>query len=84
MNKYLVNVIVPMLGTDIDLYIPNNRKIGTVKKIILDVINTSYSNFFTKSFDDVRLIDRQYGFEYDNDMYIRDSKIKNGTKIVVI
>lgn len=43
-----------------------------------------YNNVFQKAFDDVRLIDRYYGFEYDNDMYIKDSKIKNGTLLVVI
>lgn len=36
MNKYLVTVIVPMLGVDFDIQIPNNRKVGTIKKVILD------------------------------------------------
>ena len=47
-------------------------------------VNSLYNNVFPKAFDDVRLIDRYYGFEYDNDMYIKDSKIKNGTLLVVI
>ncbi len=84
MNKYLVTVIVPMLGVDFDMQIPNNRKVGTIKKVILDFLKERYNNVFQKAFDDVRLIDRYYGFEYDNDMYIKDSKIKNGTLLVVI
>lgn len=35
MNKYLVTVIVPMLGVDFDMQIPNNRKVGTLKKSFL-------------------------------------------------
>lgn len=84
MNKYLITVFVPMFGIEFDAMVPNNRKIGTIKKILIDVIKENYSSLFSKSFDDIRLIDRQFGFEYYNDTYIKDSKIKNGTRLVII
>ena len=30
------------------------------------------------------MIDREYKVEYDNNMIIKDTKIKNGTKLVII
>lgn len=36
MNKYLVTVIIPIVELEYDIYIPNNKKIGTIKKFVLE------------------------------------------------
>lgn len=83
MNKYLITIIVPVFGYSFDIEIPNNRKIGTIKKILLDYINENFG-FFANSFDSVRLIDRDSGNEYTNNFYVKDSQIRNGTKLVIM
>ena len=37
-NKYLINVIVPIIELEFDVYIPNNKKVGTIKTHILNAI----------------------------------------------
>ena len=87
MNKYLITVIVPTIDYTFDIEVPNNRKIGTIKKILLSELSelSELSNgSYNLDFNDMRIVDRDSGTEYSNDMYIKDSKIVNGSKIVMI
>ncbi len=84
MNKYLVTIIVPQVEIEFDIYIPNNKKVGTIKENILKQINEISNGAFNKSIKDIRMLDREIGIEYDNNIYIKDSKIRNGTKLVIM
>lgn len=84
MNKYLITVIVPTIDYTFDIEVPNNRKIGTIKKILLSELIELSNGSYSLDFNDMRIVDRDSGTEYSNDMYIKDSKIINGSKIVMI
>ena len=84
MNKYLITVIVPTVDYTFDIEVPNNRKIGTIKKILLSELSELSNGSYNLDFNDMRIVDRDSGTEYSNDMYIKDSKIINGSKIVMI
>lgn len=84
MNKYLITVIVPVIELEYDLYIPNNKKIGTIKTLILQSLSELSNGSFNKKIEEVRMIDKDTGREYKNDMYVKDSNIKNGSKLVII
>lgn len=84
MNKYLITVIVPAIDYTFDIKVPNNRKIGTIKKILLSELSQLSNGSYNLDFNDMRIVDRDSGTEYSNDMYIKDSKIVNGSKIVMI
>ena len=84
MNKYLITVIVPTIDYTFDIEVPNNRKIGTIKKILLSELKELSTGSYNLDFNDMRLVDRDSGTEYSNDMYIKDSKIINGSRIVMI
>lgn len=84
MNKYLITVIVPTIDYTFDIEVPNNRKIGTIKKILLSELSELSNGSYNLDFNDMRIVDRDSGTEYSNDMYIKDSKIINGSKIVMI
>ena len=84
MNKYLITVIVPTFDYTFDIEVPNNRKIGTIKKILLSELSELSNGSYNLDFNDMRIVDRDSGTEYSNDMYIKDSKIINGSKIVMI
>jgi len=84
MNKYLVTVIVPNIEFEYDLYIPNNKKIGTIKTLILESLSELSNNSFNKKINEVRMIDRDSGEEFENNVYVKDSGIKNGSKIIII
>lgn len=84
MNKYLITVIVPIVEFEYDIYIPNNKKIGTIKTLILESLSELSNNSFNRKIEEVRMIDRDTGNEFENNMYVKDSGIKNGSKIIII
>ncbi len=84
MNKYLITVIVPIVEAEYELFIPNNKKVGTIKKSILGALSELTSGAFKKDMSEVRFLDRDTGLEFDNNMYIKDSGIKNGSKIIIM
>ena len=84
MNKFLITVIIPTADLEFDIYIPNARKVGTVKKYILEAISELTDKGYNKTIDEVRIIDRKNSIEYDNNVYVKDTDIKNGTKLIII
>ena len=84
MNKYLITVIIPTAEMEFDIFIPNGKKVGAVKKFILEALKDLTDNVYSKAIDEVRMIDRKTSIEYDNNLYVKDTNIKNGTKLVVI
>lgn len=84
MNKFLITLIVPTIQMEFSIYIPNNKKVGTVKKYILDSLYELSNNNFKGSLNDTLFIDRDTGRIYDNNVLIKDSGIKNGDKIIVV
>ncbi len=84
MNKYLVTIVVPIIEIEYEVYIPNNKKIGTLKALILSSLNELVNNTFNKKTNEVRMIDRDTGIELENNMYVKDSVLKNGSKIIIM
>ena len=57
---------------------------GTIKTHILNAIKEESNNSFNKNINDIRIIDRDNGKEFDNNVLVKDSGIKNGSKVVII
>lgn len=83
-NKYLVTIIIPELECEYEVYIPNNKKIGTIKKNILICLVDLTLGTYSKKIDEVRMFDQKTGIEYNNNDYVKDAKIYNGTKIIIL
>ncbi len=82
MNRLLISVEVPSIEKKFDLFIPINKKMGTIKKYVIKSI---------QELSDGLLQDKMYfffdidtGTKYDNDVYVKDSGIKNGSRIILI
>lgn len=84
MNKYLITIIVPEIEYECDLFIPNNKKVGTIKTSILESLKTLTNNIYIKTINDVKFINKDTKEEYDNDKMIKDTNIKNNTKIIIL
>ena len=83
MNKLLVIVYVPLLDEHYDVFIPINKKIGTIKKIIIDSINEMSDNAIINP-DKMRLFNKDDCRLYDNNIYVKNSSIKNGTILMLV
>ena len=82
-NKILIELEIPLIEKKYDLFIPINKKVGTIKKLIeealVEITDNAYipkeeSNFYSK----------ELGTIYDVNKTIRDTDLKNGSRIILI
>lgn len=78
-NKVLINLFILSLGKNYELFIPINEKIGNVSKLL----NTTL--FDSINFDkNCRLFNIDSGLIYNNNQIIRDTDIRNGTRLLLV
>lgn len=83
MNKILIELSVPYIEENYNIFIPINKKVGTVKKNILQSITEiTDNNIFENS--TFNLYDSETGIKYTNNVYVKDSGIKNGSKLMLL
>ena len=81
-NKLLISVEIPAIEQNYDLFIPINKKMGTIKKyIISSVVDLSNGILKEKQYS---FVDIDTGINYTNNVYVRDSGIKNGARIMMV
>lgn len=82
-NKILIELEIPLIEKTYDLYIPINKKVGTIKLLIeeslVELTDNAYSikpesNFYSK----------ETGQMYDVNKTVRDTDLKNGSRIILI
>ena len=82
-NKILIELYIPLIEKNYDLYIPINKTIGTIKKLIeeglVDLTNDAYEIKETTN-----LFSKETGKIYDVNKKVRETDLKNGSKIVLI
>lgn len=83
MNKFLVLIYVPILEQEYNIYIPINKKVGTIRKIIINSI-TELSELSPDKISNLKLYDKVTSNIYDCDTLVKESGIVNGTKILLM
>lgn len=82
-NKILIELDIPLIEKSYDLFIPINKKIGTIKRLIeenlVELTDKAYiireeSNFYSKSTGEI----------YDVNKTVRETNLQNGSKIILI
>ena len=82
-NKILIKLEIPLLEKKYDLFIPINKKIGTIKKLIeeslKDLTDTNYeireaTNLYSKDTGDI----------YDVTKTVRDTDLQNGSRVILL
>ena len=82
-SKVLVSVNIPILEKKYDIYFPVNRKISNVIKMI----KSSLVQLSQESFDvnaNYILYNKENGEPYDMNILVRDSNIRNGSKVILL
>ena len=81
-NKLIISIEIPSIEKKYDLFIPINKKIGTIKKcIVSSIVDLSNGILEEKQYS---LIDIDTGKIYQNDVCVKDSGIKNGARIMIV
>lgn len=82
-NKVLVLVNVPKLESTYDMYIPINRKIFNVIEMIKNSLRDLSQGSFNPN-ENYVLYNKETGVAYDVNMLVRDSDIRNGSKVILL
>ena len=76
-NKILVTIYIPLLDEKYDIFIPVNKKVGTIKKTIIESIkNLQNKDYLLMNKKDCKLI--------DENVYVKNSDIRNGSKLILL
>jgi len=83
MRKILTEVYVPMIEEKYDIFIPNNKSVKTVIKLLERAVNElSDGSYQSKS--NTLLYNKKTGQAFDPALSIKDSNIVNGTKLILL
>ena len=82
-NKVLVEVIVPLLEQKYQVYIPINKRISEVIKLIEKALIEMTSGYYPNKESSV-IIDAESGNVFDINITVKESKMINGSKIILI
>lgn len=82
-NKVLVEVIVPYLETKYQMYIPINKRISVVIKLIEKALKEMTNGYYPDKEGSV-IIDVESGNVFDINITVKESKMINGSQIILI
>ena len=82
-NKILIELEIPLIEVKYDMFIPINKKIGTIKALIeRSLIELTDSAYIPRA--DTNLYSKETGDIYDVNKTVRDTDLKNGSRIILI
>ena len=82
-NKVLIEIICPILEKSYEIFVPVGKKIGTVIQLIIKSINELSEDNFPQD-KEASLYCQATGEKYCKSITVKEAKIVNGTKIIII
>lgn len=82
-NKVLIEVIVPLLEERYQMFIPINKRISVVIKLIEKALREMTNGYYPNKESSV-IIDAESGNVFDINITVKESKLMNGSKIILI
>ena len=74
---------IPLIEKKYDLFIPINKKVGTIKSLIEDALIELTDNAYVPK-EDYNFYSKETGEVYNVNKTIRDTDLKNGSRILLI
>ena len=82
-NKILIELEIPLIEKTYDLFIPINKKIGTIKRLLetslKDLIDANY-----EIREDTNLYSKDTGEIYDVNKTVKDTDLQNGSRVILL
>lgn len=79
--KVLIKLYVPMIEETYEMYIPINKYVGEIAELLTKIVNDISKVYPIKN--NAMLCNRHTGKIYDNKVTIRQTDIRNGTRLVL-
>ncbi len=80
-NKILIELYLPEYEREYDIFIPINKRIGTIKSIIEKSLEEMIGYEIK---DDSNFYSKDTGKEYDVQLLVKDTDLKNASKIILV
>lgn len=81
-GKIYVIVTIPMIEQEFDMYIPTVKKVGAIKNLMIQIVEEQ-SDFNFVDDGCKRLYDKITGDEINDNEFVKFSKIKNGSRLIL-
>ena len=82
-NKILICLYIPLIEKSYDLFIPINKKIGTIKKLIEEGLIEITENDYVIS-PETNFYSKETGQAYDVNKTVKDTGLKNGSRVILV
>lgn len=83
MNKILIKLYVPTIEEQYDLWIPTGRKIYSVIVLLINAISDLSQGEY-KPNKMPKLYSRLTGIEFDMNLKVNETMMKNGTEVILM
>ena len=80
-NKILIELYLPEYEREYDIFIPINKRIGTITSIIEKSLEEMIGYEIN---DDSNFYSKDTGKEYDVQLLVKDTDLKNASKIILV
>lgn len=82
-NKLLVTVIVPLLEEKYEVFIPIGKRVSEIIKLLEKALKEMTNGYYPNKEDSV-IIDAESGSVFDVNITIKETKMINGSKIILL
>lgn len=82
-NKISVDILVPSINETFNVLIPVNKKVGEILQLLNEAINDLTEGEFPIS-ENLSLIDLYSGVLYNVKYSVKNNKIRNGSRLVLL
>ena len=82
-NKILIELEIPLIEKKYDLFIPINKKVGTIKRLIEEALVELPDHAYVIK-EDTNLHSKDNGMIYDVNKTVRDTDLQNGSRVILL
>ena len=82
-NKILIEIEIPLIEKEYDVFIPINKKVGTIKKLIEKALIELTDGAYVMA-EDTNFYSKENGAIYDINKTVRDTDLKNGSRVILL
>lgn len=82
-NKILIRLYIPLIEEEYDIFIPINKRVGTIKQLLEKCISEQNDNGYVPA-EDTNLYSKETGKVYDVQLLVKDTDLKNGSRVVLL
>lgn len=82
-NKILIELEIPLIEKKYDLFVPINKKVGTIKKLIEESLVEITENAYQIT-ENTNFYSKDTGMIYNVNDTIRDTDLRNGSRIILL